>query len=484
MGLGVHGGGLSIAKWLFTQGARVIVTDMKTHKELEVSVRALTQFCARYRLSHANQRLHSVEYALGGHREEDFTTADLVIQNPDVRHTSPFIVMAKEHGVPIENEASLFFLLTKNTPKVGITGTRGKSTTTSLIYHIAHAHDSKTVIAGNIRTIALFDVIDDVIRREKKGEMHPVILELSSWQVELLANRRLSPHIAIVTNMMEDHLNKYGSMEEYIRAKQHIYQYQTNDDYVIFNFDNDITRDFGKSGTPGQLFWFSRERKDIGDGVFVRDSGKGDKDIIFRRGGETEVVCHVSDIAIPGVHNIYNSLCAITAAKLLGIPNETIQTALRTFHGIADRLEKIATIKGRSIYNDTTATTPDATLAALQTLSPRNAKNIVLIAGGADKQLDYRALAPAIAKVVHTIVLLAGTATPKLGSELSAIGYKGKVEMANSMNEAVVKAWRHTREDDIMLLSPGAASFGMFLHEFDRGDQFKEAIARLQHEIL
>ncbi|MEK7102813.1 MAG: UDP-N-acetylmuramoyl-L-alanine--D-glutamate ligase, partial [Patescibacteria group bacterium] len=314
-------------------------------------------------------------------------------------------------------------------------------------------------------------------------DLHPVILELSSWQLEQLEQRRLSPHIAMVTNMMEDHLNRYEGMAEYMAAKQHIYQYQKEDDYVILNFDNDITREFGKKGTPGQLLWFSRERKDIGDGVFVRDIGKGEKEIVFRKGTETETVCHASDIALPGAHNVYNSLAAITAAKLLDIPNEIIQQGLRSFPGVADRLEKIAAIQGREIYNDTTATTPDAVLAALHTLSPRNAKNIVLIAGGADKKLDYRALAPAIQKVVHSIVLLSGTATPKLGSELHAIGYKGKVEMANSMNEAVERAWRHTREGDIMLLSPGAASFGMFLHEFDRGAQFREAIARLQANI-
>ncbi len=483
MGLGLHGGGLSVAKWFFSQGSHVVVTDLKTNKDLETSVKALTQFCARYRLSHSTQRLHSIEYALGGHRDQDFIDADLIVQNPDVRSISPYLELARENAIPIENEASLFFLMTKGTPKIGITGTKGKSITASLLYHIARAHDLKTTIAGNIRTIALFDIIDDIIRREEKEDFHPVILELSSWQLELLENKRLSPNIAIVTNVLEDHLNRYEGMEDYGRAKQHVYKHQTENNYVILNFDNDITRDWGNKGTPGGLIWFSRERKNMGDGVFVRDAGTGEKEVAFRKGEDIETVCFVSDLALPGVHNIYNSLGAIAAAKILGISNESIRDSLRTFHGVSDRLEKITFIKGRSIYNDTTATTPDATLAALRTLSPRNAKNIVLIAGGADKKLDYHGLAPVINKVVHSIVLLSGTATPKLGSELNAIRYKGKVEMANSMNEAVGKAWRHTREGDIMLLSPGAASFGMFLHEFDRGDKFREAITHLQDEI-
>lgn len=447
MGLGLHGGGVAVAKWFVKRGAIVTITDLKTRKELKNSLIAL-------------KGLH-IKYVLGRHEVKDFETNDYIIQNPGVPKESHFLMVAKDSGAEIYNEAGLFFEFSNKENIIGITGTRGKSTTTMLTYEILKQKFPKTLYGGNIRTQAMFDIIE-------KAKNNLVVLELSSWQLEGLEAIKQSPHIAVFTNLMPDHLNRYKDINDYIEAKEAIFRYQSKKDYSIFNKDNKITNRVGKT-TPSQRYWISLKSFANENGCFV----KGGK-IIFRQNNKETEVMKVSDIAMPGEHNVYNVLCAITVGIILKVGVVNIRSAVINFKGLEDRLELVKEIKGVKYYNDTTSTTPDAGIAALKSLGKK--KNIVLIAGGNDKKLEYSEFAREVKKSVKMAILLGGDATAKMKSEFELVGFKNFSEEFYSMDEAVKEAKKHANDGDIILLSPSATSFGIFVNEFDRGEQFKKSI--------
>ncbi|MDO8571698.1 MAG: Mur ligase family protein, partial [bacterium] len=213
MGLGLHGGGLAAAKWFYKHGAHVIVTDMKSAHELRASVEKLYDFCDEYASTHPSEKFIPVTYVLGEHRLDDFKDADLVIQNPGVPRESEYLAAARQAQVPIENEVTLFFLLTPKTKKIGVTGTKGKSTTTMIIYEILKRVYSDTQVVGVATpqgSVGFFEILDEVLERETEGKPVYVVMELSSWQLELLEYHSFSPQIAVVTNVMRDHLNRYS----------------------------------------------------------------------------------------------------------------------------------------------------------------------------------------------------------------------------------------------------------------------------------
>ncbi|MEW5720327.1 MAG: UDP-N-acetylmuramoyl-L-alanine--D-glutamate ligase, partial [Chloroflexota bacterium] len=221
MGLGVHGGGLGVARWLVKQGARVIVTDLKRAEELQSSLDAL--------------RGLSIEYVLGEHREQDFLNADLVVRNPGVPRESKWLQFAREHDIPVEMEMSLFVeRLPRGAAQViGVTGTKGKTTTTLMTGAILQRANLKTVVAGNLRVSAL-ELLDQIDAET------PVVLELSSWQLEAFPPQRISPHIAAITNIFPDHLNRYRDLDDYADAKAIIFRYQQPGDFIVLNFDNKL----------------------------------------------------------------------------------------------------------------------------------------------------------------------------------------------------------------------------------------------------
>ncbi len=454
MGLGLHGGGLGAAKWLAEQGAKVLVTDLKSAKELEKPAKELRKY-------------KNIKFVLGKHRAEDFKDADLVIQGPGVPAGNKFLNIAGKNGIPIETDMSLFFSLCP-APIIGITGAKGKSTTTALLYEILKKYDPRALVGGNIRISALGFL-------KKIRPDTPVLLELSSWQLEGLKKERLSPHISIVTNIYKEHLNRYRSFNDYIKAKELIWRYQKPDDAVILNYDNEYTRAMGEK-VVSKRFWFSLRSSFKGqNGVFIRNGR-----IIFRLDGKEGPVCPVKDIKIPGRHNLENILAAICAAKVCGIPDKTIRIALSRFKGIGGRMEFIREYKGIKFYNDTTATHPEASIAALKALGGK--KNIVLIAGGADKKLEFSDMAKTIKKYARSVVLFKGNASDKLEKELKKIDFPGlRLSLgAKSMTEAFRKALEYAKKGDIVLLSPGAASFGVFINEFDRGDRFVKKVKGLK----
>ncbi len=431
MGLGLYpqGSGISAAKFFARLGADVVVTDLKTRKDLASQIKLLKGL--------------KIKYVLGKHSKSDFKEADLIMKNPAVRMESEFLKIARENKIPIETDVSLFFSLCP-AKIIGITGTRGKSTTSSLIYEILSAAGEDVYLGGNIQVSPLNFL-------EKLNKNSLVVLELSSWMLESLESNRFSPQIAVITNVMRDHLNTYAGMKEYSRAKSLIFKFQKRKDLAVLNFDNEITRKMGEK-IKAKKIWFSLKKKSA-----VLDLAK--------------------NTVLPGEHNLYNALAAVIVAKHLKISDSIIKKCLKNFKGIPNRLEFIREFGGVKYYNDTTATTPDATLAALQSFKN---KNIVLIAGGADKNLDFKDLAKVLQGLVKVLILLPGTATDKLRKDLADMGENIEPIVAKSMKEAVLKARELSQSGDIILLSPGAASFGLFVNEFDRGEKFVKEVKGLK----
>jgi len=455
MGLGLHGGGLGVTKWLAQQGARVLVTDLKTCQQLLTTIQKLKKY--------------KIQYVLGKHRTMDFENADMIFKNPGVPKESKYIALARKKGIPIETDMSLFFRLCP-APVIGITGTKGKSTLTMITDEIFKAVGKNPVMAGNIRISPL-----EILKKIKKST--PVILELSSWQLEDMAHLKVSPHIAVLTNIMPDHLNRYQNMTEYIKAKKLIFQYQKQDDYIILNRDNPITKKLGQE-VKSRRFWFSFKYFTEENGSFIKNGW-----LIFRLNGQKTKVMLVKDIKIPGQINLYHFLAAVNVAMINKIKPRIIKKAIQNFKGVPGRLELVREYKGIKFYNDTTATTPEAAIAALDSFKQK----VILIAGGADKKLDFKKLSEKIKQKVKFLILLKGTATNKLikalnkiqSSKFKALGSKSMVQ-CSSMQEAVKRAWKNSKESDVVLLSPGAASFGLFVNEFDRGDQFNLCVKEIK----
>ncbi|HQA63978.1 MAG TPA: UDP-N-acetylmuramoyl-L-alanine--D-glutamate ligase, partial [bacterium] len=355
---------------------------------------------------------------------------------------------------------SLFFQLIDRKRIIGITGTRGKSTTTTLIYEILKLINRWAVLGGNIAKSPLAQM-------SKVAKGGPVALELSSWMLESLAPHQISPYISVFTNIYPDHLNTYRGIDDYVAAKEHIFLGQNIQDWTILNRDNSFTRKSGAK-TPGRRMWFSLKEFSEENGCFVRG-----KNIYCRLNGKEKRVLSLIDIKIPGDHNRANVLAAISGALAYGAPIAVIRKAVKNFKGVPNRLELLRTVKGVNYYNDTTSTTPEATMAALQSLGDAKQKKIILIAGGSDKGLDFNALAREIKKYCRQVIFLSGIGTDRLKQLVTPAA-----EVA-SMTEAVNLAQQFAASGEIILLSPACASFGLFNNEFDRGDQFRRAVKKL-----
>lgn len=426
MGLGLLGRGVGDAEFLAACGAELIVTDLKTAAELAPSVEQLKDF-------------PNIVYHLGEHRLEDFENRDMVIRAPNTLLDSPFIARARERGVPVEMDASLFAKLSPATI-VGITGTRGKSTTTHLIYEMARAAGKDPVLGGNERGTATLPLLATTDKNST------VILELDSWQLQGFEDAKISPHISVWTNFLPDHMNYYkGDMDRYFQDKAAIARFQKKGD------------------------------------AFVSTRAIIEK--IDRRFGVLESVCIADpvlpadwEVALLGVHNRANAAFACATARALNISDDIIKKTLETFTGLPGRLELLGEKNGIRFYNDGNSTTPEALSAALDALAPLG-RPIVLIAGGSDKELDYATLVPKIERSVKKLVLFNGKATDKIKALLSpGLQYA----TAASMDEAFAAAIAAAAPGDTVLLSPGATSFGIFKNEYDRGDQFKAAFASLK----
>lgn len=456
MGLGVHGGGVGVARFLALQGAEVTVTDLRTPDDLRPSLDALAGL--------------PIRFVLGEHRDDDFRRAEIVVRNPAVPSASRYLQIAREAGAAVEMEMTLFFRLCPG-PILGVTGTKGKTTTTLLLGAMLREQFPKTVIAGNLRISALDQLpLIDVAT--------PVVLELSSFALEGLGEAGLSPQIACITSIASDHLDRYGTMEAYIQAKEQIWRHQRPGDAVVLNVGSSVMRMMTVvEHRPLDVVWFAGadearhlegERAAFwhGDELIWHDASAA--------GGVTHtLICTRDDVRLPGAHNLANIAAATAAACAFGVAPEHIRRAVQTFTGIEHRLELVRELNGVRYVNDTAATAPEAAIAALRTCDAP----IVLIAGGADKNLPFDAFAREIARRARAVILLQGTATPKLLAALRAVSADADVfGPYDDFEQALDTARRIAAPGDIVLLSPGCASFGMFRNEFHRGEAFRHII--------
>lgn len=432
MGLGLLGRGVNVAKFLAECGAKLTITDLKTKKELEPSLKKLKKFSG-------------IKYVLGKHNLADFRRKDMIIKAAGVPLGSPYIKEARKNKIPVEMDASLFAkLLTSNVNIIGVTGTRGKSTTTQLIYEILKRSGKKVFLGGNVKGLATLPLLKKINPLIGGGDV--VVMELDSWQLQGFGEAKISPRVGVFTNFMRDHMNYYkNDMKQYFGDKANIFKYQKKSDFLITGEKLDkILKKFYKSKIKSKLI--------IARAADVPKNWK---------------------IKIMGQHNLENIAVAIETCKCLGINDPVIKKSVENFAGIPGRFEFIREIKGVKYYNDTTATTPEAVIASLKTMRKYKGK-IILIGGGADKELDYKEYARIVKKYVKALFLFKGAATDKIAR---AIGKnKFPVKVVDSMKKAIGIVRANAEKGDVVLLSPGAASFGLFSNEFDRGDQFNKLV--------
>ena len=430
MGLGLLGRGLGYTKFLAECGADLIVTDLKTKEQLATSLKILEKF-------------PNIKFVLGEHRLEDFRNRDMVMKRAGVPMDSIYIAEAKKNNIPVEMDVSLFAKCAPEVMLVGVTGTRGKSMTTTLIYEILKANEKflkrKVYIGGNIRGVATLPILKKV----KAGDI--LVAELDSWQLQGFGEAKISPHISIFTSFMPDHMNYYkNSMEDYFNDKANIFKYQKENDVLIIR--PGMKEFISSKEVKGELI--VANKKDVQNWKFI----------------------------VPGEHQRENLACAVEVAKQFNISETKIKKVVKDFKGIEGRLQLLRIYKGIKIYNDNNATTPEATIVGIEALKGKK-KNIILICGGADKKLDLTNFTKAVNQNCKAISLIPGTGTDILLKE-----YKLKIlnEVGKDLKEVVLKSLKFAKKGDIILFSPAFASFGMFNNEYERNDLFIKIIKRLK----
>jgi UDP-N-acetylmuramoylalanine--D-glutamate ligase len=477
MGLGLHGGGLESARFLLRRGAELTVTDLRDEQTLAPSIERLEAACG-------GSGRASIRYVLGKHAIDDFKNADMVIKNPGVRPDSPFLQAAQ----CIETDISLFLAAANGAENsacirlTAVTGSKGKSSAASALHWVLthSAGSGKAYLGGNI-TVSPLAFLDDL----RSGD--DVVLELSSWQLGDLRGRKavngsplFKPKAAVLTPIMPDHLDRYGSMEAYVADKRVIYQGQDSDDFTVAG-DDDWGRSFLAESRAAPLVYSDAPLpKGIAGGWIEGPDGPG---LARLHGGEKLIELVPAQLLVPGRHQKQNLLAAGLALLGLGLPPDTIREGLGSFPGIEHRLERFHEAGGVTFYNDSAATIPEAAAAALEALGDTHGKGrLILVTGGTDKNLDFSPLVNAIrmrqTANLLAVILLAGTGSDKLRALLAGAGI-APLGPFDQLDAAVAAVLETAAPGDRVLLSPGCASFGMFLNEFDRGHKWKEAVMRL-----
>jgi UDP-N-acetylmuramoylalanine--D-glutamate ligase len=458
MGLGLHGGGLESALFLARRGAELTITDLRDEKTLAPSIEKLEE-------AGGTGWKGRIRYVLGRHETADFEKADLVIKNPGVKPDSPYLRAAKR----IETDISLF-LRESPAPLMAVTGSKGKSSAASAL-HWALSRDrkaGKAWLGGNIAVSPLSFL--DTLQAEDD-----VVLELSSWQLgDLRGNLLLKPRIALITAILPDHQNWYDSMESYTADKRVIGHAQDEEDALIA-FNDQWGKSFFAESRGRALAYWDRSLPGGLAGAWFADSNSPGLARLSADGEVLEVL--PARLRVPGAHQRLNLLSCALALLDLGMESEKIREALGSYGGIEHRLEFFHETGGIRFVNDTAATIPEAAAAAVQALAGEGP--LILIAGGADKSLDFGPLVPAAAKT-KTVILLEGSATAKLKSLLDGAGIACRGPF-DSLDAALKTALEYAATGDIIALSPGCASFGMFSNEFDRGRQWKECVENYGH---
>ncbi len=393
---------------------------------------------------------------------------DVIYRSPGVPYTTKEITLAQKSKIIVSSSTKLFMEQCHQTI-IGITGTKGKSTTASILYNILKQNKLSVKIGGNMG-VPLISILPD-----KNPQKNIIVAELSSYQLQDLTT---SPHIAIVLNIESEHLNVHKNINEYFQAKANILRYQTKQDYAILNADHVLVKSMSNI-TPAKIYYFSSTTP-VENGCFIKN-----QEIIWRKNNKERKILNLNQISLRGKHNLENILAAITASMILR-PTIKLEQALKKFKGLPHRLEFIKQIKGVKYYNDSAATTPIATIAAIQELKPN-----VLILGGSFKNANYRAVCETILKNQTREIILIGETAQIIKQILQKIvnthktKYKLPLIHAKSKNMANIIATINTisQPNDIVLLSPASASFGMFVNYVDRGNQFKKGILEEKQKV-
>jgi len=425
LGLGLNEGGVGSARFFAEKGADVLVTDVKSKTELEPSLEKLKEFS-------------NIKYHLDGHKYEDVDWADLIIRNQAIKPSNPYLKHAIESGKEIETDVGIFLDFVKSENIIGITGTKGKSTTASLIHHVLDSSGKKVILSGNIgkSVLGLVNHIDDKTL---------VVLEISSFQLESFEQKKVSPKYAVITNIYPDHLNYYGSMDEYIAAKKLIAKFQTKNDFLFINNEDEITsgKDF-LNGIHSKIIFYSPSN--------------------FSKDFKPQIL---------GQGNLANLAAAFAVSKVLGVDEIKALESLAQFKGVEFRMQLIKDWNGVKIYNNTTATAPEPAIESLKTFP-----GCILICGGMNKGLNYENFAEAIDTYAKDVYFLDGDATNEIINHL-----KNRASSVTRNHNPYKNFWdilqvvkKNAQPGDVVLLSPGATSFNLFQNEFDRGRKFNQAV--------
>lgn len=443
VGLGVSH--TELAGLLADKGAQVTVWDRKTREQLGEAVPALQQKGVRFEL---------------GADDLSRLECDILLRTPGMYYNRPELTALREAGVVVTSEMELFFDLCP-CPIVAVTGSDGKTTTTTLIAEMLRAQGKTVHLGGNIGR-ALLPIVEQIRPTDW------AVVELSSFQ---LISMRKSPDIAVVTNVSPNHLDVHGTMEEYIDAKKNLFRHQGAFGTCVLNLDNAITRSFAAEVRGTVRFFSRREKPRIG--AYINE----ENDIFYlSRGGEQKVM-NRADIRLPGVHNVENYLAAIAAVWGL-VEVENIRKVAREFGGVEHRIEFVRELNGVKWYNDSIATSPTRTVAGLNAFGQK----LTLIAGGYDKKIPFEPLAPKILEKVR-LLILTGVTAPKIEQAVRACPGFAEAGLtllhAKDLEEAVRLAWENTHPGDIVTLSPACASFDQYPNFEARGNHFKELVRAL-----
>jgi len=436
--------GMAVASLLRRNGADVFITEVKKEDELKNEIEKLKQL--------------EVGWETGGHTHKAIEGKDFLVLSPGVPTDLSLLKEALDKKIPIFSEIEVAYRFCEG-KIIGITGSNGKTTTATLLGEILKLDKRKYVVCGNIGLP--FSEVVDVLTED-----YIVVLELSSFQLE--KTQEFHPKIAAVLNITPDHLDRHLDLNSYREAKKRIFKNQTSDDFSVLNSDDPETSSL-ESEIKSRGFFFSTQGE-VKQGAFVKEDM-----LVFRHLGEEERVIAIDEIRIKGPHNLSNSACAATVAKLLGVETEPLASALKTFPGVEHRLEEVATVSGVKYINDSKATNVNSVWYALRSTDPP----IVLLMGGRDKGGDFTRLAEQIKKRVRSLILL-GEAKKKIKAQL-----KGLVPtfFAQDLEEAVDLAKKQAQAGDCVLLSPGCSSFDMFDNYEHRGRVFKTRVLEKKDEI-
>jgi UDP-N-acetylmuramoylalanine--D-glutamate ligase len=438
--VGLGRSGVASAFFLQEHGAKVIVSDSKSEAQLQSEVPALLD--------------RGISIEAGRHGERTFRDQDLIVVSPGVPSDQPQLQQARTLGIPVIGEVELAFRFLQG-KVLAITGSNGKTTTTTLVGEILAMSGRKTLVGGNIGTPVI----------SLAGHSTPesmVVLEVSSFQLESI--KQFRPWIAAVLNITPDHLDRHHTFQAYADAKARIFENQKTSDFAILNADDPACVAL-KDKVKGSLLWFSRKQR-VETGTFVQDG-----QIIFRQNGQEQPVLSRSDIELKGEHNVENVLAAVAMTMVGGCAPQQVRQAVKEFRAVEHRLELVATINGVTFYNDSKATNVDATVKALESFPA----HIHIILGGKDKDSDYSTLMPLLRERVKRVYLI-GAAADKIAAQVQNFA---AVVRSGTLERAVHQAFDAAKPGDVVLLAPACASFDQFENYEHRGRVFKELVQSL-----